>query len=62
VIEKTGRKIEDFESIYELGIEEYDIVKMVPTLYNETSIDFHVQKLNYILTEKAPFLNKASGK
>lgn len=62
VIEKNGRKLEDYESIYEIGLEEYDVIQMSPTLYTDTSTDFHLQRLNYILYEHPAFLNKAAGK
>jgi len=43
-------------------LEEYDIIKMVPCNYTKTSSDFHLNRLNYILQECPPFLNKANRK
>jgi len=60
VVEKTGKKLEDYESVYEVGLNEYDVIKIVPTLYNMTSVEYHLRRLNYILYEHPPFLNKNS--
>ncbi len=61
VVESSGRKLEDFESVYEVGINEYEVIKMVPTLYTTTSADFHLSRLNYILNEHLPFMNKSTN-
>lgn len=58
VVEKTGKKLEDFESVYESGLSEYDVIKMVPTLYTSISAEFHLSRINYILNEHPPFYNK----
>jgi hypothetical protein len=61
VVEKTGKKLEDYESVYEVGLNEYDVIKIVPTLYTLTSVEYHLRRLNYILYEHPPFLNKGSS-
>lgn len=61
VIEKSAKKLEDFESIFEVGLEEYDVIKMVPTLYTVTSAEFHLKRLDFILYQYPPFLNKSAG-
>lgn len=60
VVEKSGKKLEDYESIYEAGLGEYDVIKIVPTLYTSTSVDFHLRRVNFILYDHPPFLNKSS--
>ncbi len=60
VIEKNSRKLEDYETLFEVGLEEYDVIKMVPCNYTKTSSDFHLNRLTYILQECPPFLNKAN--
>ena len=61
VVESSGRKLEDFESVYEVGLNEYEVIKMVPSLYSSTSADFHLSRLNYILYDHPPFLNKSTN-
>jgi hypothetical protein len=60
VIEKNNRKLEDYETLFEVELEEYDVIKMVPCNYSKTSSDFHLNRLTYILQECPPFLNKAN--
>ena len=49
VIEKTNRKLEDYETLFEVDLVDYDVIKMVPCNYNKTSSDFHLNRLKYIL-------------
>ena len=60
VIEKTNRKLEDYETLFEVGLADYDVVKMVPCNYNKTSSDFHLNRLKYILHDCPPVYNKAN--
>jgi hypothetical protein len=61
VVEKTGKKLEDYESIYEVGLSEYDVIKIIPSLYNMPSVDHHLNRLEYILHQNAPFIVKNSN-
>ena len=60
VIEKTDVKLEDYETLFEIGLEDYDVIKMVPCNYNKTSSDFHLNRLKYILQDCPPVYNKAN--
>jgi hypothetical protein len=62
VIEKTNRKLEDYETLFEVDLADYDVIKMVPCNYNKTSSDFHLNRLKYILQECPPIYNKANCK
>lgn len=62
VIEKTNRKLEDYETLFEVDLADYDVIKMVPCNYNKTSSDFHLNRLKYILQECPPVYNKANCK
>lgn len=62
VVEKNNRILEDYETLFEVGLSEYDVVKMVPCTYTKTASDFHMNRLNYILQECPPFHNKMNCK
>lgn len=60
VIEKANRKLEDYETLFEVGLTDYDVIKMVPCNYTKTSSDFHLNRLTYILQDSPPFHNKTN--
>lgn len=60
VIEKSDRKLEDYETLFEVGLADYDVIKMVPCNYNKTTSDFHLNRLNYVLNDCPPVYNKAN--
>ncbi len=62
VVEKNKRKLEDYESIFEVGLEDYDVIVMTPCLYTSNSSEFHLKRLDYILYDYPPFINKTSGR
>ena len=62
VIESSNRKLEDYETLFEVDLADYDVIKMVPCNYNKTDSDFHLNRLKYILHECPPAYNKANCK
>ena len=62
VIKKNDRKLENYETLFEVELEEYNVIKMVPFNYTKTSSDFYLNRLTYILQAYPSFLNKANRK
>lgn len=54
-IEKTGKRIYNEENLFTLDLKDFDIIRMVPTLYDPTSSKEHFETIKYILNEH-PFL------
>jgi hypothetical protein len=58
-IEKTGKTILPEDNLYELDIKEFDVIKMVPTLYDYSSSKAHFDTVKYMLNEH-PFFTGIS--
>ena len=58
VIEKTLKKLDDNESIFEVGLNDYDIIEIKPCLYNKNKLLSHIKRLQYLLNDNCPCFNK----
>lgn len=58
VLEKTNKKLDDNESIFEVGLNDYDIIEIKPCLYNKNKLLTHIKRLQYLLNENCPCFNK----
>lgn len=56
VIEKTGKRIYNDDNLYLLDLQDYDIIKMIPNLYDPISAKEHYEKVNYMLNEHPFFV------
>ncbi|MFO0515375.1 MAG: GSKIP domain-containing protein [bacterium] len=55
-IEKTGKRLNLDDNLYLLEMKDFDIVRMVPTLYDPTSAKEHFETVKYILNEHPFFV------
>jgi hypothetical protein len=62
VIEKTGTVCDDSDPIANHQLADFDIIKMVPTMYSKSSAKNHVEILKYIMNDNPPFINKFTEK
>jgi len=58
-IEKTGKRIFPEDNLFELDIKDFDIIKMIPTLYDYSSSRTHFETVKYMLNEH-PFFTGVS--
>ena len=58
VIEKTLKKLDDNESIFEVGLNDYDIIEIKPCLYNKNKLLSHIKRLQYLLNDNCPCFYK----
>ena len=57
VLEKNGKILEDNESLFDIGINDYDVIMIKPCLYTKTKTEFHIARLKYLLNEYYPCFN-----
>lgn len=50
-IEKTGKRIYNEDNLFLLQLQDFDIIKMVPNLYDPSTAKQHFEIIKYILTE-----------
>ena len=50
-IEKTGKRIYNEDNLFTLELQDYDIIKMIPNLYDPSSANQHFEMFKYILNE-----------
>jgi hypothetical protein len=62
VIEKTNTVCDDSDPIANHQLADFDIIKMVPTMYSKSSAKNHVEILKYIMYDNPPFINKFTEK
>jgi len=62
VIENTNTVCDDSDPIANHQLQDFDIIKMVPTMYSRSSAKNHVEVLKYILNDNPPFINKFTEK
>ena len=53
IVEKTGKKLNDEDNLFALDLEEFDIINMLPCLFNKRTVKEHFTKIKYILSEQA---------
>ena len=54
---RTNEVLDNHKGLIEYNIVDFDKIKLVTSLYTKSSVEHHLDRLNYIINESPPFIN-----